>query len=256
MVGDMRRFLYLFILAAFGAGLAGCKADAGSRASSEMDKSFSAAARQPSPASSPASSPANVDPPDVDKARAVPDSRPLVVCFGDSLTAGYGADPGQSYPDFLQSDLDRDGYRYRVVNEGVSGNTTKDGVDRLPGIVKMKPAVVVLEFGGNDGLRGVKVETTRTNLSTMIVGLKAAGAKVVLAGMTLPPDYGPDYVKEFTASYPVLGRKFDLQVIPFLLQDVYGVAGMMQADGIHATDRGNEVVAKNVAPVVEGQLKR
>jgi acyl-CoA thioesterase-1 len=138
------------------------------------------------------------------KEDAGPDERPLVVCFGDSLTAGYGADEGQSYPDFLQKDLDNDGYRYRVVNEGISGNTTKDGVDRLAGVVKMKPALVVLEFGGNDGLRGLKVQTTRTNLDTMIAALKKSGAKVVLAGMTLPPDYGPDYVKAFTDNYPVL----------------------------------------------------
>jgi len=179
-----------------------------------------------------------------------------VVCFGDSLTAGYGADEGESYPDFLQKDLDGDGYRYRVVNAGISGNTTKDGVDRLTGVVAMKPAVVVLEFGGNDGLRGLKVGTTRANLSTMIAALKKSGAKVVLAGITLPPDYGHDYVTEFTASYPVLGRRYDVPVIPFLLKDVYGVDGMMQADGIHATDQGNEIVAKNVLPLVEAQLKR
>ena len=100
------------------------------------------------------------------------DTRPLVVCFGDSLTAGYGVDAGQSYPDYLQQALDRAGYRYRVVNEGVSGNTTKDGVDRLSGVVALKAAVVVLEFGGNDGLRGLKVENTRANLATMIAGLE------------------------------------------------------------------------------------
>ncbi len=174
----------------------------------------------------------------------VKDDRPLIVCFGDSLTAGYGADEGESYPDYLQKDLNKDGYRYRVVNEGVSGNTTKDGVDRLAGVVAMKPAVVVLEFGGNDGLRGFKVGTTRDNLSEMIARLKVSGVKVLVAGITLPPDYGPDYVKEFTGNYPALGKKFDVPVIPFILQDVYGVQGMMQADGIHATDKGNEVVAQ------------
>lgn len=182
--------------------------------------------------------------------------RPLVVCFGDSLTAGFGADEGQSYPDFLQKYLERDGYHYRVVNEGISGNTTKDGVDRVAAVVRMKPALVVLEFGGNDGLRGLKIDTTRNNLSTMIVALKKSGAKVVIAGMTLPPDYGPDYIKAFTASYPVLGRKYDLPVIPFLLKGAYGVPGMIQADGIHATDRGNEVVARTVLPVVESVLKK
>jgi len=248
----MRKFLSIFILAGIGAGIFGCKADAGSRAASEMDKSVSAAPRQPGEAPSPAT----VEPPYVAKADTGPDMRPVVVCFGDSLTAGYGSDEGQSYPDFLQKDLENDGFHYRVVNEGVSGNTTKDGVDRVAGVVRMKPALVVLEFGGNDGLRGFKVETTRTNLSTMIMALKKSGAKVVIAGMTLPPDYGPDYVKAFTASYPVLGRKYDLPVIPFLLKDAYGVDGMIQADGIHATDRGNEVVARNVAPLVEAQLKR
>jgi len=248
----MRRILYLFILAGFAAGLFGCRADAGSRASSDLDKSVSSAPRPLDEAPSPAT----FAPSPLVKAEAGPDTRQLIVCFGDSLTAGYGADEGQSYPDFLQKDLDRDGYHYRVVNEGISGNTTKDGVDRVAGIVRMKPALVVLEFGGNDGLRGFKVDTTRTNLSTMIVALKKSGAKVVLAGMTLPPDYGPDYVKAFTASYPVLGLKYDLPVIPFLLKDAYGVDGMIQADGIHATDRGNEVVAMNVLPLVESQLKR
>ena len=248
----MRRILYLFILAGFAAGLFGCTADAGSRASSDLDKSVSSAPRPLDEAPSPAT----FAPSPLVKAEAGPDTRQLIVCFGDSLTAGYGADEGQSYPDFLQKDLDRDGYHYRVVNEGISGNTTKDGVDRVAGIVRMKPVLVVLEFGGNDGLRGFKVDTTRTNLSTMIVALKKSGAKVVLAGMTLPPDYGPDYVKAFTASYPVLGLKYDLPVIPFLLKDAYGVDGMIQADGIHATDRGNEVVAMNVLPLVESQLKR
>ena len=184
------------------------------------------------------------------------DNRPLVVCFGDSLTAGYGADDGKSYPDFLQKDLDADGYHYRVVNEGVSGNTTKDGVDRLSDVEAMKAAVVVLEFGGNDGLRGFKVQTTRTNLSHMIEGLQAAGEKVVLAGITLPPDYGPDYVTAFTANYPTLAKKYDVPVLPFILKDVYGVPGMMQGDNIHATNRGNEIVARNVLPLVESLLKK
>lgn len=184
------------------------------------------------------------------------DIRPLVVCFGDSLTAGFGADEGQSYPDFLQGDLDHDGFHYRVVNEGVSGNTTKDGLNRLSEVVAMKPAVVVLEFGGNDGLRGVKVETTRTNLSTMIGALEANGAKVVLGGMTLPPSYGADYVNRFTGIYPALGKKFNVPVIPFFLQDVYGREGMIQADGIHATAKGNEGVARTVLPLVEPLLRK
>ncbi len=240
----------MFILAVVAVGLSGCKADPGSRAASDMERSASAAPQHMAVAPSPDL------PAAIAREDAGPDMRPLVVCFGDSLTAGYGADEGQSYPDFLQKDLELDGFHYRVVNEGISGNTTKDGVDRLAIVEKLKPALVVLEFGGNDGLRGFKIDTTRNNLSTMIVALKKTGAKVVIAGMTLPPDYGPDYVKAFTASYPILGRKYDLPVIPFLLKDAYGIDGMIQADGIHATDRGNEVVAKTVLPVVESVLKR
>jgi len=205
-------------------------------------------------ASRPESGPSATEAPAAD--HEVADHRPLVVCFGDSLTAGYGADDGQSYPDFLQKDLDADGYHYRVVNEGISGNTTKDGVDRLSDVEDLHPAVVVLEFGGNDGLRGFKVQTTRTNLSTMIAGLQHAGAKVVLAGITLPPDYGPDYVTNFTNTYPILAKKYDVPVLPFLLKNVYGVPGLMQADNIHATDQGNAIVAKNILPLVEPLLKK
>ena len=237
--------------AGLAAGLAGCRVDSASRESSVMDKGTSSAALERT-AAPPASKPAGpYTRPDTRL-----DTRPLVVCFGDSLTAGFGADEGQSYPDFLQKDLDRDGYRYRVVNEGISGNTTKDGVDRLAGVAALKPAVVVLEFGGNDGLRGFKTQTTRTNLSTMIAALQKSGAKVVLAGITLPPDYGPDYVNAFTANYPALAKKYDVPVLPFILQHAYGVPGMIQADGIHATDQGNEVVAKNVLPLVEPLLKK
>jgi acyl-CoA thioesterase-1 len=216
-----------------------------------MDKSISSAPKAAVEAPSPEAPPVRVA-----SDNAGPDTRPLVVCFGDSLTAGYGADEGQSYPDYLQKDLDRDGYHYRVVNEGISGNTTKDGVDRLATIVKLKPEVVVLEFGGNDGLRGLKVQTTRTNLATMIEGLQRGGAKVVLAGITLPPDYGPDYVKAFTSNYAALSKKYNLPLLPFLLKDVYDVDGMMQADKTHATDQGNEVVAQNVLPLVEALLRR
>jgi acyl-CoA thioesterase-1 len=184
------------------------------------------------------------------------DTRPLVICFGDSLTAGYGADEGASYPDFLQKDLDQLGYSYHVINEGVSGNTTKDGVDRLGEVIAMRPKIVVLEFGGNDGLRGLKIDTTRTNLATMIEGLKTSGTKVVLAGITLPPDYGPDYVKTFTANYPALARQYDIPLLPFLLQNVYGLSGMMQADRTHATAKGNEVVARNVLELIKPLLQK
>lgn len=224
--------------------LTGCKTDTGSRTSSELDSGTGSNRPERSAPSAPA-------------ATATPaDTRPVLVCFGDSLTAGYGAADGQSYPDFLQHDLDQAGYNYRVVNDGVSGDTTKDGVDRLGGVESLHAAVVVLEFGGNDGLRGLKVASTRANLDTMIQGLQASGAKVVLAGITLPPDYGPDYISSFTANYTSLAKTYHLPLLPFLLKNVYGVPGMMQDDRTHATEKGNAVVARNVLPLVEPLLKK
>jgi acyl-CoA thioesterase-1 len=184
------------------------------------------------------------------------DKRPVLVCFGDSLTAGAGTDAGQSYPDYLQKDLDELHYHYRVDNEGVSGNTTKDGVERLPAILALHPAVVVVEFGGNDGLRGLRIEDTRANLDEIVATLKKAGIKVALAGITLPPDYGQDYIDKFNETYTVLAQKYKVPMLPFLLKDVYGVPGMMQRDRTHATAKGNQVVARNVIPLVAPLLKK
>jgi acyl-CoA thioesterase I len=184
------------------------------------------------------------------------DKRPLIVCFGDSLTAGYGTELGKSYPDYLQTDLDAKGYHYRVVNEGISGNTTKDGVERLDSIIALKPAVVVVEFGGNDGLRGLRIEDSRANLDKIVSTLKASGTKVVLAGITLPPDYGPDYIQQFNATYSLLAKKYSVPLLPFLLKGVFGVDGMMQADRTHATAAGNQIVSENVLPILLPLLKK
>ena len=184
------------------------------------------------------------------------DRRPVLVCFGDSLTAGLGTGPGQSYPDYLQADLDKLHYRYRVVNEGISGNTTKDGVERLPEILALQPAVAVVEFGGNDGLRGLRIDDTRANLDEIVSALKGAGVKVALAGITLPPDYGEDYIRQFDETYDVLAKKYRVPMLPFLLKDVYGVPGMMQRDETHATAKGNVVVAQNVVALVVPLLRK
>ncbi|MGI8988818.1 MAG: arylesterase [Bryobacteraceae bacterium] len=178
-------------------------------------------------------------PPDVD-------NRPAIVAFGDSLSAGFGADPGRSFPDFLQKDLDNAGFGYRVINAGVSGDTTTDGVERMNDVVQLKPAIVILELGGNDGLRGLPVASTRANLERIIVALRKAGAQVVLAGMTLPRNYGADYIHSFERIYVDLAKKYKLVPIPFLLEGVGGVARYMQADGIHPTAEGNERVAATV----------
>jgi acyl-CoA thioesterase I len=174
------------------------------------------------------------------------DTRPVIVAFGDSLSAGYGAEPGKSFPDFLQKDLDAAGLRWRVLNAGVSGNTTTDGLDRISEVLASKPRVTILEFGGNDGLRGLPLDTTRSNLAQMIQTLEAARSKVLIAGMTLPPNYGGDYITQFGQIYVDLAKKFSLPRIPFLLSDVVFKPGMMQQDGIHPTAQGNQIVAQTV----------
>src|ERR1700691_6242981 len=163
------------------------------------------------------------------------DTRPVIVAFGDSLSAGFGADPGKSFPDFLQKDLDAAGLHWRVVNAGVSGNTTTDGLDRMNEVLAYKPRITIVEFGGNDGLRGLPLETTQSNLEEMIQKLEAAGSKILIAGMTLPPNYGGDYITRFGQIYVNLAKKYNVPRIPFLLSDVAFRPGMMQQDGIHPT---------------------
>jgi len=188
--------------------------------------------------------------------KASQSNRPLIVCFGDSLTAGHGTESGHAYPDYLQQLLDSHGYSYRVVNRGIDGNTTKDGVDRLKDVLSLHPQIVVVEFGGNDGLRGVPITATRQNLDQIVATLMKSGTKVMLAGITLPPNYGPDYIQQFNETYVMLARKYRLPFIPFLLKGVYGTPGFMQDDGIHATAQGNQQVALNVLQGLKPLLKK
>ncbi len=179
----------------------------------------------------------------------------MIVAFGDSLSAGYGAEPGKSFPDFLQKDLDAAGLRWRVVNAGVSGNTTTDGLDRINEVLRYKPRITIVEFGGNDGLRGLPLETTESNLDQIIQMLQAAGSKVLLAGMTLPPNYGGEYITRFGQIYVNLAKKDNVPLIPFLLSDVVFRTGLMQQDGIHPTAQGNEIVAKTVMRYLKPLLR-
>lgn len=184
------------------------------------------------------------------------DSVPAIVCFGDSLTAGFGLDPGQSYPDLLQRELDRRGYHYRVVNLGVSGDTTQDGLERLPLVLAEKPRIVVLEFGANDGLRGQPVSNSQNNLARVIEALQQNRAQVVLAGITLPPNYGPDYIRKFDAMFTVLAARYRAPLIPFLLAGVAGHSGLMQSDGLHPNAQGTRLVVGNVWQRLEPLLQR
>jgi acyl-CoA thioesterase-1 len=184
------------------------------------------------------------------------DDRPVLVSFGDSLTAGRGVEPGQNYPSQLQRKLDAEGYQYRVVNAGVSGDTSAQGLDRLAIIRDLRPSIVIVELGANDGLRGIPVEATRQNLDTIVTQLKADGAEVVLAGMALPPNYGSSYTGEFRRMFPELARRHKIALVPFLLQGVAGHPELNQDDGIHPTGRGYSTVVENVWPVLRPMLSR
>lgn len=178
------------------------------------------------------------------------DNRPVIVAFGDSLTAGYGVGPGQSYPDYLQQDLDARGYQYRVVNAGISGNTSKDGVARLPRVLALHPVIVIVAFGGNDGLRGIPISKTKQNMETIISTLLKAHVKVILGGITLPPNYGKPYIHQFDTMYSGLVRRFHVPLLPFILKGAYGTPGDIQPDDVHATAKGNQQVAKNFLPLL------
>jgi acyl-CoA thioesterase-1 len=199
---------------------------------------------------------APVTQPTPEPAPAARDDRPVIAAFGDSLTAGFGLDPGLSYPDLLQKELDRRGLSYHVVNLGTSGETSGDGLARLAQVIELRPKIVILEFGANDGLRGVPVASMRSNLERMIVELQKAGAQIVLAGMTLPPNYGPDYVRSFQAVYIELAAKYQLALVPFLLEGVAGDERYMQRDGLHPNVKGTRRVMNNVMRVLAPLLKK
>jgi acyl-CoA thioesterase I len=174
--------------------------------------------------------------------------RPAIICYGDSITAGYGLQPGQSFPDALQRDLDQRGYKYKVENRGTSGATTKDAVAHVNPIIQARPAVVLVEFGGNDGLRGVPPDQTRKNLDALLAALEAAHIKVLLAGITLPPNYGPDYIQSFDKVFRDLAAKHRVTFIPMIYKDLINVPGTIQQDGIHPTSKGSEIIARTILP--------
>jgi acyl-CoA thioesterase I len=242
----------VLILALAGRALAGCSAGETARAAPERGRVVaSGPAMQPAATVAPSSTPVPASNSDVS-----PDSRPVIVCFGDSLTAGLGIESTASYPADLQRLLDAAGYRYGVINEGVSGDTTKDGLERLDSVLAHKPRIVVLEFGGNDGLRGLPVSMAQQNIAAMIERLQRAGIKVALAGISLPSQYGQDYINRFNAMYPTLARQFHLPLLPFILQDVYGIEGDIQPDGVHPTAQGAKQVAANVQKLIQPMLKK
>ena len=182
--------------------------------------------------------------------------RPRIVAFGNSLTAGLGVAPDRSYPAHLQRALDAAGYVYRVVNAGVSGETTAGGVRRVSWVLNNKPVIVILELGANDGLRGLSLQETKANLERIIQQLQQASVTVVLAGMKLPPNYGQDYTAGFEALYQTLAKQYRVTLIPFFLDGVAGSASLNQADGIHPTGEGYRLIVEKILPTLEPVLER
>ncbi len=182
--------------------------------------------------------------------------RPVLACFGDSITAGYGLSAGQSYPDALERDLDKLGYHYNVSNLGTSGATTKDAVAKLRSVLSVHPNIVIVEFGGNDGLRGLPLDQTRRNLDLVLTSLESAHIKVLLAGITLPPNYGPDYVHQFGQIFIDLAAKHHVAIVPMIYKNLVGVPDTIQNDGIHPTAKGSEIIATTLLPALKPLLKK
>lgn len=181
---------------------------------------------------------------------------PKIVAFGDSLTAGAGIPATEAYPAQLQRRLTRAGYNVRVINAGVSGETTAGGLRRVDWVLKSHPDIVILELGANDGLRGLPIGSIQSNLERIIERLQAGGVTVVLTGMKLPLNYGEEYRARFEAVYTALAEKYRLPFMPFFLEGVGAQAALNQADGIHPTAEGYRVIVDHLWPILESVLKK
>jgi acyl-CoA thioesterase I len=180
----------------------------------------------------------------------------VVVALGDSLTAGLGVAPDEAYPALVEARLRREGYPYRVVNAGVSGDTSAGALRRVDWVLRTKPDVVIVALGANDGLRGLPVEALRNNLEAIVARLRGGGARVLLAGMRVPPNYGDDYTRAFAAVFPAVARRMGVPLAPFLLDGVAGDPRLNQPDGIHPTAEGQRVMAERLWPYLRPLLGR
>lgn len=185
------------------------------------------------------------------------DSDRVILILGDSLSAAYGMELGESWPSLLQHRLTEDGHAYRVFNSSIVGDTTEGGLSRLPRLLAgQRPAIVIIELGGNDGLRGLPLEVTRNNLQSMIAQSQATGARIVLAGMRLPPNYGQTYTARFSAMFHSLAADSKVSFIPFLLDGIALDPSLMQLDGVHPTAQAQPLLLHNVWPALEPLLQQ
>lgn len=195
--------------------------------------------------------------PDPSSATGAARTGTAVLFLGDSITAGYGLDPAQAFPALLQQRADSLGWPVEMINGGLSGETSAGGLRRIGWLLRRPVDVVVLELGGNDGLRGIDLDDTRSNLLGIVDSVRARypEARFVVAGMMIPPNLGPDYTRAFRDLYPDVARQTGATLIPFILEGVGGVERLMQADGIHPTADGHAVMAETVWPYLEPLIK-
>ncbi|TAH51463.1 MAG: arylesterase [Betaproteobacteria bacterium] len=170
-----------------------------------------------------------------------------ILVWGDSLSAGYGLKPGEAWPTLLQTRLEREGFRHKVINASVSGETSAGGRSRLPAaLAEHKPDIVILELGSNDGLRGLKPQLLADNLQAMIAATRAAGARVLLVGMRMPPNYGPAYTRRFADTFADVAQTQNVALVPFLMEGFADRAELFQADGIHPTAQAQALILETV----------
>ena len=182
---------------------------------------------------------------------------PVLLILGDSLSAGYGMDREQSWVNLLDIRLQERGYSYRILNSSISGDTSQGGLVRLPRLLdRYQPEIVMLELGANDGLRGINPDITRANMTSMIQQSQDAGARVLLAGIKLPPNYGSAYLEQFESIYSDLASEFDTLLVPFFMEGVALRPDLLQADNIHPNEKGQPVLLDNVWKVLEPALRR
>jgi len=182
---------------------------------------------------------------------------PVLLVLGDSLSAGYGMDREQSWVNLLDLRLKESGFSYAILNSSISGDTSQGGLSRLPRLLdKYQPEIVIIELGANDGLRGIDPDITRDNMTRMIQQSQAAGARVLLAGIKLPPNYGSAYLEQFETMYPDLASKYGTLLVPFFMDGVAFSPDLLQADNIHPNEKGQPVLLDNVWKVLEPALSR
>jgi acyl-CoA thioesterase I len=180
----------------------------------------------------------------------------VIVALGDSLTAGFGVAPEEAWPALIEARLKREGYPYRVVNAGVSGDTTAGGLRRVDWVLRNRPEVVVVALGANDGLRGLGTEAMEANLIGIVERLRAAGARVLVTGMQVPPNYGPVYARAFRDVFPDVARRTGAALMPFLLDGVAADSRLNLGDGIHPNPAGHRAIAERVWPYLVALVSR